>query len=164
MYVQNAQEAVREFHRIMLGSEVAPQKPVGLDEYDGTLRCCLIEEEAREFRSAWESRDRTAMIDALCDLLYVTLGAGVQLGVDLEPFFGAVHTANLKKVGGTVRGDGKQLKPDGWTPPDIEGLYLRLYGGEPDGEPVQRTLPIDSVANAPTSASARLPTEQRTSR
>jgi predicted HAD superfamily Cof-like phosphohydrolase len=68
------------------------------------------------------------MVDALCDLLYVTYGAAVDLGVDLQPFFAEVHRSNMAKVGGRKREDGKWLKPAGWTPPDIAGLLSRLYG------------------------------------
>src|SRR5581483_1475446 len=89
-----SQQQVRDFHRLMIGDVVAPSFPVLLDDYNGDLRCALIDEEAREFRAAWEARDRIGMIDALCDLLYVTLGAGVQMGVEIEPFFKEVHAAN----------------------------------------------------------------------
>ena len=137
--IARAQELVAEFHIAMLGAEAAPDWPVAMSDYNGDLRCSLIEEEGREFRSAWESGDRLGMIDALCDLLYVTLGAGVQMGVRLDPFFAAVHEANMKKVGGLVREDGKQLKPPGWMPPDIGGVYQRTHGEFPAGEPRQET-------------------------
>lgn len=39
-----------------------------------------------------------------------------------------VHAANMRKVGGPKCPDtGKQLKPEGWTKPDIEGV-LRKHG------------------------------------
>jgi len=138
-----AQQLVRDFHVAMIGPDVAPEEPVSMAEYNGELRCSLIEEESREFRTAWEARDRLGMIDALCDLMYVTLGAAVQMGVELEPFFEAVHAANMKKVGGAVREDGKQLKPPGWAPPDIAGTYRDLYGDFPAGEPAQQTFHLD---------------------
>ena len=132
MSLRQAQGEVRAFHEIMAGPEAAPSAPARLEEYNGELRCALIEEEAAEFRTSWEARDRTAMIDALCDLLYVTLGAAVQMGVELDPFFSEVHAANMKKAGGQVREDGKQLKPEGWMPPDIAGFYKDLYGAPPE--------------------------------
>jgi len=36
------------------------------------------------------------MIDALCDLLYVTAGAPVEMGVELGPFFDEVHASNMR--------------------------------------------------------------------
>lgn len=138
--IGEAQELVRDFHLAMLGTSVAPDRPAALSEFNGELRCSLIEEETQEFRRAWGARDRLGMIDALCDLLYVTLGAAVQMGVELDPFFSAVHAANMTKVGGSVREDGKQLKPPHWRPPDIEGVYSSLYGRFPADEPHQQTF------------------------
>jgi predicted HAD superfamily Cof-like phosphohydrolase len=66
------------------------------------------------------------MIDALCDLLYVTYGAASAMGVDLAPFFKLVHEANMAKLSGPVRADGKRLKPEGWAPPDIAGLLAKI--------------------------------------
>jgi predicted HAD superfamily Cof-like phosphohydrolase len=125
--LSESQQAVRDFHRVMVGDHVAPESPIDIEQYNGELRCALIEEEAGEFRSAWEARDRLGMIDALCDLLYVTLGAAVQMGVDLDPFFHEVHRANMAKGEGPLRADGKKLKPPGWVPPRIAETFARLY-------------------------------------
>ncbi len=127
--MNGAQAQVLEFHRAM--SLSAPEGPAPLDSYNGELRVSLIDEEAAEFRAAWERRDRIAMIDALCDIVYVAYGAAVEMGIDLEPFFDEVHRSNMEKTGGAVRRDGKQLKPDGWEPPAILSLYERLYGSTP---------------------------------
>ncbi len=48
------------------------------------------------------------------------------LGLDLRPFFKIVHQANMFKTTGPVREDGKRLKPEGWVPPDIKGLYEKV--------------------------------------
>jgi predicted HAD superfamily Cof-like phosphohydrolase len=105
-----------------------PPEGPDLETFPGELRVRLIQEEAAEFAQAVAERDLAEMVDALCDLLYVTYGAAVDLGIDLEPFFDAVHESNLNKVGGTRRADGKWLKPAGWEPPDVAGLLRRLYG------------------------------------
>jgi predicted HAD superfamily Cof-like phosphohydrolase len=68
------------------------------------------------------------MIDALCDVLYVTYGSFVEMGVNAEPFYDEVHRSNMAKVGGETRSDGKRLKPPGWTKPDIKGLLTKLLG------------------------------------
>jgi predicted HAD superfamily Cof-like phosphohydrolase len=67
------------------------------------------------------------------------------MGVELEPFFDEVHGSNMKKVGGRVRGDGKQLKPEGWRPPDLAGVYHRLYGNISEVGPHQEVLPLPAV-------------------
>jgi predicted HAD superfamily Cof-like phosphohydrolase len=65
-------------------------------------------------------------LDGICDLIYVTLGAALEFGIDLEPFWDEVQRSNMEKKGGPVReSDGKKLKPEGWTPPDLEET-LRL--------------------------------------
>jgi predicted HAD superfamily Cof-like phosphohydrolase len=119
------QAMVAAFHR-KFGTP--PPEAPDLDRFPGALRVKLIQEEAEEFAQAVADGDLVEMVDALCDLLYVTYGAAVDLGVDLEPFFAEVHRSNMEKVGGTRRADGKWLKPPGWTPPDVAGLLRRRYG------------------------------------
>ena len=46
----------------------------------------------------------------------------MSLDIDVRPVFEAVHAANMAKVGGGVREDGKVLKPPGWQPPDVEAI------------------------------------------
>lgn len=119
------QAMVAKFHRTF--SRPGPET-IDLAEFPGELRIKLIDEEAEEFAEAVRAGDVVEMVDALCDLLYVTYGAAVDLGVDLEPFFAEVHRSNMAKVGGYRREDGKWIKPAGWQPPDVKGLLERLYG------------------------------------
>ncbi|MBI3972280.1 MAG: hypothetical protein HY332_13425 [Chloroflexi bacterium] len=119
------QAMVAEFHRLFGLS--APDH-LDAESYPGELRVRLIQEEADEFAEAVQVGDVPEMIDALCDLLYVTYGAAVALGVDLEPFFQEVHRANMAKVGGHRRADGKWLKPANWQAPNIEGILRKRYG------------------------------------
>jgi|SRR5688572_8051413 len=113
------QDLVRHFHEAFgLG---APEH-ISVADFPGELRVRLIAEELDEFADAVRRQDPVAMIDALCDLLYVVYGAGVALGVDLEPFFREVHRSNMAKAGGDTREDGKQLKPEGWEPPQIAAI------------------------------------------
>lgn len=64
-------------------------------------------------------------IDGLCDLVYVALGSAVAAGIDLDPHFSEVHRANMTKLDGPKRQDGKQLKPEGWKAPDHETIIIR---------------------------------------
>lgn len=70
------------------------------------------------------------LADALADLDYVIEGTRLEFGINGKPIANAVHIANMRKVGGPVREDGKQLKPPGWTSPDIEGC-LKAQGWKP---------------------------------
>jgi len=98
------------------------------------LRLALIEEEWKEVieASKTEPEDKILvttpeLVDGLLDMLYVIYGWSVELGIDLEPLWEAVHEANMKKGPGPMREDGKKLKPEGWTPPDIAGLLARMH-------------------------------------
>lgn len=60
--------------------------------------------------------------DALIDCYYYSLNAAAKKGVNLSKVFKVVHQANMnKKIKGKFikREDGKIMKPDGWTPPNI---------------------------------------------
>lgn len=74
------------------------------------------------------ARDLPKSADALIDLLYVTIGSLLAIGIDMWPLWREVHAKNMAKAGGPVI-NGKQMKPEGWTPPDIEAL-LRAQGWE----------------------------------
>jgi predicted HAD superfamily Cof-like phosphohydrolase len=126
--IKVAQQNVADFHRAL--DVPAPLEPTPLGNRH-SLRTALINEEAKEFAEAAELGDTVEMIDALCDLMYVTLGAGVEMGVDLAPFWREVQAANMRKVGGEVRPDGKRLKPPGWTPPDHRRVWSETYGDLP---------------------------------
>jgi predicted HAD superfamily Cof-like phosphohydrolase len=57
--------------------------------------------------------------DGLADLIYVCVGAALAFGIPLDRVWAEVQRANMDKVGGERRADGKILKPDGWVPPRI---------------------------------------------
>lgn len=63
--------------------------------------------------------------DALADIAYVVEGTNLEFGIDSGPVLDEVHRANMAKVDGPLRADGKRLKPEGWTPPDIAGVLER---------------------------------------
>ena len=123
--MKEAQDMVLEFHRAM--DQTIGRSPALRDSH---LRADLIAEETHETIDAIFAADLPKAVDGLCDLIYVCLGAAVAWGVDLAPIFAEVQRANMAKVGGPVRADGKKLKPPGWTPPDIEGR-LREQGWKP---------------------------------
>ncbi|MGI8825897.1 MAG: hypothetical protein ACR2JC_09670 [Chloroflexota bacterium] len=121
------QNLVAAFHRAM--GAPAAEKPTSLSPQRIELRCRLIDEEAGEFRDAAARHEWFEMIDALVDLLYVTYGAAVEMGVDLDPFFEEVHQANLRKIAATD--GGKSIKPQGWSSPNIAAVHDRVYGAAP---------------------------------
>ena len=91
------------------------------DQYDLYLN--LIKEEAAELQTAVDACDPVEQLDALNDILVVTIGAIHSAGFDAEGAWKEVMRSNFAKIGedGKVRkrGDGKVLKPTGWTPPNL---------------------------------------------
>lgn len=85
----------------------------------------LIDEEHQELLEATLSDDRVEQLDALIDILVVTIGAIHSAGFDAEGAWKEVMRTNFAKVDhdtGKVRKreDGKVLKPTGWTPPNLK--------------------------------------------
>ncbi len=66
-----------------------------------------------------------AVADGIIDSIYVLIGMGGEMGLDLAEVWRRVHLANMAKAGGPVREDGKRLKPEGWVPPDVEGAIFK---------------------------------------
>jgi predicted HAD superfamily Cof-like phosphohydrolase len=85
----------------------------------------LIEEELEELNVAVLNDDRVEQLDALIDLLVVTVGAIHSMPFNGELAWNEVMRSNLSKidpVSGKVikRDDGKVLKPDNWQPPQLK--------------------------------------------
>jgi len=115
------------------------------------FRVRLILEETAELLLALARRDTVEVADALADLEYVVVGTAVQFGIPHDRVFAEVHRSNMSKfvrssctgcngrgsgLGGTcpdcegtgstlkVRTDaqGKVIKSEQWTPPDIRHI------------------------------------------
>jgi predicted HAD superfamily Cof-like phosphohydrolase len=85
----------------------------------------LIKEEGDELKAAIVKQDKVETLDALIDILVVTVGTLHSLGVDVEGAWNEVMRTNFAKIDtktGKVskREDGKVSKPEGWTPPDLK--------------------------------------------
>jgi len=165
LMVGAAQEAVREFHKTFDPESLAeaPQMP-SLES--AQLRVRLMIEELDEVGAAmrlyYEGKQNAgdALVEVaqeLADLLYVTYGTAITMGIELDPILQAVHEANMSKVWTTqeieehvfepnskivghtdgrwivYRPDGKILKPPSYTKPDIADALLSAG------------LPVDAV-------------------
>ena len=85
----------------------------------------LIAEEFTELNAAVVQGDHVEQLDALIDILVVTIGAIHSAGFDAEGAWKEVMRTNFAKIDketGKVRKreDGKVLKPVGWVPPDLK--------------------------------------------
>jgi predicted HAD superfamily Cof-like phosphohydrolase len=84
----------------------------------------LIDEEVGELVEAVAANDTVEQLDALVDILVVTMGAIRAGGFDAEGAWNEVMRTNFAKIDpntGKVRKreDGKVLKPEGWEPPQL---------------------------------------------
>ena len=84
----------------------------------------LIAEEYNELADAIAADDRVEQLDALIDILVVTMGAIRAAGWDGEGAWKEVMDTNFAKIDpdtGKVRKreDGKVLKPEGWKAPEL---------------------------------------------
>lgn len=91
------------------------------------VRETLIMEEFDELMQGMARYDLANIAQELVDLIYVTIGTALELGIPLQKVWDEVQKANMAKVDpvtGKVRKreDGKVLKPEGWQKPDVHGV------------------------------------------
>ena len=84
----------------------------------------LINEEVEELHQAVLAGDLIEQLDALIDIMVVTVGAVQSLGADGEGAWKEVMSTNFAKIDSLTgrvrkREDGKVLKPVGWRPPEL---------------------------------------------
>ena len=87
----------------------------------------LIQEEVQELEEATCQEEQ---LDALTDILVVTIGAIHSMGADGEGAWNEVMRTNFAKIDketGKVRKreDGKVLKPLGWEPPNLKSFVTK---------------------------------------
>lgn len=85
----------------------------------------LIDEEYKEFIDALHNKNQVEQLDACMDMIWVILGYCHMKGWDVHGAWNEVATSNLWKIDSKTgkvnkREDGKVLKPEGWTPPQLE--------------------------------------------
>jgi predicted HAD superfamily Cof-like phosphohydrolase len=88
------------------------------------LRIKLLREEVEEYAEAARTGDLVEVLDALADIGYILAGTILNHGMQniYDDAFDEVHRSNMAKlVDGKVlrREDGKVMKPQGWTPPQL---------------------------------------------
>ena len=90
----------------------------------------LIVEEFWELQNAIKADDKVEQLDALVDILVVTIGAIHSMGADGEGAWNEVMRTNFAKIDSATgkvrkREDGKVLKPEGWTPPVLDSYITK---------------------------------------
>ena len=66
-------------------------------------------------------------LDGIIDSIWVLIGYGLSRGWPMNEGWAEVARSNMAKIDPTTgavlrRSDGKILKPEGWTPPDLESI------------------------------------------
>jgi predicted HAD superfamily Cof-like phosphohydrolase len=125
-------ERVRAFHRAFglhcrsVPTEVSPELARHRQE--------LMREEVLELAEAVEEGRLDHVAHELADVVYLAYGTAAVHGIDLDAVIAEVHRANMSKLGPdgrpARRADGKVLKGDSYTPPDVAAV-LRAQGWAP---------------------------------
>jgi len=106
--------------------DACDQKETGFGK-QATLYIVLIREEFDELMNAFFRQNMVDIADGCADLKWVIEGLEHTLKIPQQDVWNEVARSNLAKIDdetGKVlkRNDGKVLKPEGWTPPDIKSI------------------------------------------
>lgn len=118
-------EKVDEFQRELIE---LPYHVGLLPEQRMRFRAGHLQEELDEINDAYKGLNADGVVDGLIDLIYIAIGAILEMGVPADESFGLVHSANMAKERGvTKRGEAfDAVKPKGWQPPDHQPLIDRM--------------------------------------
>jgi len=108
------------------------QTITGMNDDQFRMYTTLITEEYTELQEAIAAGDPVETLDALVDILVVTIGAINSMGADGGGAWREVMATNFAKIDrqlGKVRRreDGKILKPEGWQPPKLQNFLKREH-------------------------------------
>ena len=99
---------------------------------DLELHSRLLAEEVGETLSAIRDGDPVELLDGLADLVVVAYGCALDCGFDLDAAIAEVHRSNMSKLGADgepiLRDDGKILKGQNYSPPDLRALAGVMRG------------------------------------
>ena len=111
--------------------QACDQTVTDFNEQQFNLYVQLIGEETGELADAINAKDSVETLDALVDILVVTIGAIHSMGADGDGAWNEVMRTNFAKIDqetGKVRKreDGKVLKPNGWVAPDLTTFLEKI--------------------------------------
>lgn len=135
---------VHEFHEAF-NLDAPAQPPLVPDSNLVRLRMRLIREEYNEVMDELALLTRQAdpndivitlrsLLKELCDLRYVTEGAAVALGLDIDTAYEEVHRSNMSKLGADgkpiYRADGKVSKGPSYSEADMTSFIPDVWEHE----------------------------------
>ena len=121
--MSNMFQDVKDF-QTAVGQNVGT-KPEFPSPAERILRMKLLKEEFDEYNEGETNNDLENIAKELADIIYIVCGTAVSYGIPLDRVFDEVHRSNMAKLvdGKPIRrDDGKILKPEGWTPPDVKKI------------------------------------------
>ena len=103
---------------------------IELDDETFKFRRDFIQEELDEFVEGYTEGDVAKMFDSLVDLVYVAMGTAHMCNFPWQDGWDEVQRANMSKERASSSDDSRSkrknsldvVKPDGWTPPDIDAV------------------------------------------
>lgn len=123
-----------------------PQEPSFLGSEAFGFRLNFMQEELNEFYDDHTAGDMLKAADALVDLVYVTIGTALMMGLPWPRLWEEVQRANMAKERATSAGQSKRctaldvIKPLGWIPPDhsaaLPKTRIAIGSGQVGGWPV----------------------------
>lgn len=119
------QQSSTVFHDQAMFMRACGQSTYRDNEAQACMYLNLIGEEGDELEQAVMNNDEVEEFDAILDILVVCIGYGLSRGWPMVEGWEEVMRSNMAKIDPrtgmvTKREDGKILKPEGWTPPDLE--------------------------------------------
>ena len=113
------------FEDVKIFMEACDQTETGFGQQTD-LYWSLIKEEFDELYEAIVNKDIVEVADACADLKWVIEGLEHTLQIPQQEVWDEVARSNLSKISPTgkvmKREDGKVMKPDTYSPPDIESI------------------------------------------
>ena len=117
---------MNSFNDVQVFMAAADQNERGFGK-QSNLYLDLIMEEFSELHHAYTNGDLVEIADACADLKWVIEGLEITLGIPAQDVWFEVGRSNLSKISdnGKIlkREDGKVLKPDTYSPPDIKKVF-----------------------------------------
>ena len=124
-----------------------PEQPKMLKKTRARLRQVLLEEEVRELSEANNLLD---VADAICDIMFITLGTAHEYGLTdrLEILFDEVTRSNMSKIDRVTgkaifREDGKILKPESYSEPKLRPIIERNFKLYKDSEVMKEIAAVE---------------------
>lgn len=124
-----------------------PEQPKMLKKTRARLRQVLLEEEVRELS---EAKNLLDVADAICDIMFITLGTAHEYGLTdrLEMLFDEVTRSNMSKLDKVTgkaifREDGKILKPETFSEPKLRPIIERNFKLYKDSDVMKQIAEVE---------------------